>query len=58
MAKAKGNEVSHGLEKDVDALARHGIRFTIRNGEVYIDVRDWKKYDKLCDEGKLPPSVC
>jgi len=40
------------------ALREHGIRYEIRRGELFIDGRDWRKYMKLCDEGKLPREVC
>ncbi len=56
MSRAK--LIDKRLEEGVNALVRYGIRFSIRDGEIYIDWRDWKKYDRLCDEGKLPRIVC
>ena len=52
---ASRSKVSRG---DLEALRRYGIRYSIHRGELFIDARDWRKYDRLCEEGKLPRSVC
>ncbi len=46
------------LVRAVNALARHGVRFEIYRGELFIDARDTEKVIRLCDEGKLPSYVC
>jgi len=43
---------------DLELLRKHGIRYSVHRGELFIDSRDWRKYDWLCEEGKLPRSVC
>ncbi len=55
---AKTRVLSRKLEEGINALVKYGIRFTLKDGEVYIDWRDWRRYDRLCEESKLPPSVC
>ena len=40
------------------ALDEHGIRYRVSGGELFIDGRDWRRYNRLCDEGKLPKEVC
>ncbi len=55
MAKAR---ISAEFERAIRALERHGIRYKVLEGEVYIDGRDWRKYNRLCDEGKLPRALC
>ncbi len=42
----------------LEALREHGIRYRVYRGELFIDARDWHKYMKLCDEGKLPREIC
>jgi len=55
LAKAR----AEGIPKAwLEALERHGIRYKVVDGEVYIDGRDWRRYNRLCDEGKLPGSLC
>ena len=39
-------------------LESHGIRYRVYKGEVFIDSKDWQRYMRLCDEGKLPEEVC
>ena len=39
-------------------LIKYGIRFSVEDGELFIRYEDFKKYSRLCDEGKLPRSVC
>ena len=47
------------VSKEVlEVLRRHGIRYVLHRGEVAILYDDLKKFFKLCDEGKLPKSVC
>ncbi len=46
------------LEEAINTLVRSGVRFSIENGEIYIDFRDLDKYDRLCRERKLPKIVC
>jgi len=46
------------VKEGLKALRRHGIRYSLHRGELFIDSRDWRKYDRLCEEGKLPRSVC
>ncbi len=52
MARAKVSR------SDLDVLRKYGIRYSIHRGELFIDSRDWRKYGRLCEEGKLPKSVC
>ena len=40
------------------ALDEYGIRYKVAEGELFIDGRDWRRYNRLCDEGKLPREVC
>ncbi len=42
----------------LETLREYGIRFEVYRGELFIDARDWDKYMRLCDEGKLPREVC
>jgi len=42
----------------LEALKEHGIRYEIYRGELFIDSRDWRRYMRLCDEGKLPREIC
>jgi len=46
------------LEEGINALVRHGIRFSIEDGHLFIRWEDLEKYDRLCRERKLPRSVC
>ena len=45
-------------KNDLKALEEHGIRYSIHQGELFINSRDWGRYSQLCEEGKLPKSVC
>ena len=40
------------------ALDVHGIRYKVSGGDLFVDGRDWRRYNRLCDEGKLPREVC
>ena len=42
----------------LEALDEHGIRYKVVEGELFIDSRDWRRYNRLCDEGMLPREVC
>ncbi len=42
----------------IEALNRHGIRYFIIDGELYLDGRQTAKVLRLCDEGKLPKYIC
>ena len=42
----------------LEALKRHGIRYEIYKGELFIDGRDTLKVLRLCREGKLPREIC
>ncbi len=47
------------VSKEVlEVLRKHGIRFEVFRGEPAILYDDLKKFFKLCDEGKLPKSIC
>ena len=39
-------------------LERHGIRYYIIDGELYLDGRQTERILTLCDEGKLPKEIC
>jgi len=40
------------------ALDEYGIRYKVAGGGLFVDGRDWRRYNRLCDEGKLPREVC
>ena len=46
------------LRMSVRALDRYGIKYEVRGGELFIDSKDWRRYARACDEGKLPENVC
>ncbi len=47
------------VSKEVlEVLRRHGIRYRVFGGEVSIHYDDLRKFLRLCDEGKIPRSLC
>jgi hypothetical protein len=44
--------------KALRELERHGVEYRVVDGELFIDGRDWRRYNRLCDEGKLHREVC
>ncbi|GEM_PF-2206946 len=46
------------LKRGVKALVCHSIRFNVVNGRLFIDYRDWRKYDRLCNLRRLPKTRC
>ena len=55
MAKARVEGVPKAW---IEALDKHGIRYRVVGGEIFIDGRDWRRYNRLCDEGELPRALC
>ncbi len=54
LSKRLDREFLRGLR----ALIKYGIRFSVKDGELFIRYEDFEEYSRLCDEGKLPRSVC
>ncbi|MEB3778883.1 MAG: hypothetical protein GSR85_01430 [Desulfurococcales archaeon] len=52
---ARARPLPNGALKGLD---EYGIRYKVVWGELFIDGRDWRRYNRLCDEGKLPSKVC
>ncbi len=55
---AKTRVLSRKLEEGINALVKHGIRFSVRDGEIYVCWRDLDRFEKLCREGVIPRSIC
>ena len=55
MARARAEGVPKAW---IEALGKHDIRYRVVDGEIFIDGRDWRRYNRLCDEGKLPRDLC
>ncbi len=57
MAKAARSVRSIELKNALKILREHGIRAEVYRGELFIDARDWRRFNRLCDEGKLPKGI-
>jgi len=46
------------VKDSLEVLRRYGIRYRVFGGEVSIHYDDLKRFLRLCDEGKVPRSLC
>ncbi len=46
------------LREALRILKKHGLRAVVHNNELFIDARDWRRFNKLCNKGKLPKWIC
>ncbi len=51
--------MAQAVSKNVlEALRRHGIRYEIYRGELFIKDEDLLRVLRLCREGRLPREIC